>query len=128
MNLLLIVSAIAGFGSAIGHSYLSERFVLRRLYAAPAGNRILEDPIQRRLMYAMWHLPSLTWAIVAAATLCLALAPTLFDASARTLLLYFGVAIYMSAALWNLIAFRGPHVGNILLTVATLTLWFGING
>jgi hypothetical protein len=31
MNLLLIVSAIAGFGSAIGHSYLSERYVLRPL-------------------------------------------------------------------------------------------------
>jgi hypothetical protein len=125
MNLLLIVSAIAGFGSAIGHSYLSERYVLRPLYAATNGNRILENPINRRLMYAMWHLPSIAWTLVAAATLWLALAPEWFDASARTLLVYFGIGIYMPAALWNLVAFRGPHVGNILLTIASLTLWFG---
>jgi len=128
MNLLLIVSAIAGFGSAIGHSYLSERFVLRPLYARSAGNRILEDPIQRRLMYAMWHLPSIAWSLVAAATLWLALSPAAFDTTARTLLVYFGVGIYMPAALWNAIAFRGPHIGNILLTIASLTLWFGVNG
>jgi energy-converting hydrogenase Eha subunit C len=127
MNLLLIVSAIAGFGSAIGHSYLSQRFVLRPLYAKSAGNRILEDPIMRTLMYAMWHLPSLTWALVAAATLWLALAPAAFDPTARVLLLYFGIGIYMSAALWNAIAFRRPHIGNILLTIASLALWFGVN-
>lgn len=128
MNLLLIVSAIAGFGSALGHSYLSNRFVLRPLYAKSAGNRILEDSIQRRLMYAMWHLPSIVWALVAGATLWLALSPGAFDTTARTLLLYFGIGIYMPAALWNAIAFRGPHVGNILLTIATLTLWFGVHG
>src|SRR5262245_22816127 len=101
MNLLLIVSAIAGFGSALGHSYLSNRFVLRPLYAKSAGNRILEDPIQRRLMYAMWHLPSIVWALVAGATLWLALSPGAFDTTARTLLLYFGIGIYLPAALWN---------------------------
>lgn len=128
MNLLLIVSAIAGFGSAIGHSYLSERFILRPLFAKSAGNRILESPVNRRLMYAMWHLPSIAWSLVAAATLWLALSPAVFDSTARTLLLYFGIGIYMPAALWNAIAFRGPHVGNILLTIASLTLWFGMNG
>lgn len=128
MNALLIVSAIAGFGSAIGHSYLSDRYVLRPLYAKSAGNRILEDPIQRRLMYAMWHLPSIAWSLVAAATLWLALSPGAFDATARTLLIYFGIGTYLPAALWNAIAFRGPHVGNILLTIASLALWFGVNG
>jgi hypothetical protein len=128
MNLLLIVSAIAGFGCAIGHSYLSERFILRPLYAKSAGNRILESPVNRRLMYAMWHLPSIAWTLVAAATLWLAFAPEAFDATARLLLVYFGIGIYMPAAVWNAIAFRGPHIGNILLTIASLTLWFGVNG
>lgn len=128
MNLLLMVSAIAGFGCAIGHSYLSERFVLRPLFAATNGNHILESPINRRLMYAMWHLPSIAWTLVAAATLRLALAPHALDASAATMLLYFGLGTYLPAALWNALAFRGPHVGNILLTVASLTLWFGVNG
>lgn len=128
MNLLLIVSAIAGFGSALGHSYLSERYILRPMFAATNGNRILESPVNRRLMYAMWHLPSIAWTLVAAATLRLALAPHALDASATTLLVYFGIGIYMPAALWNAIAFRGPHIGNILLTIASLTLWFGVNG
>jgi hypothetical protein len=128
MNLLLIVSAIAGFGCAIGHSYLSERYILRPLYAATNGNRILDNPVNRRLMYAMWHMPSIAWSLVAAATLWLFFEPQSFDATARTLLLYFGIGIYMPAALWNAIAFRGPHVGNILLTIASLALWFGVNG
>jgi hypothetical protein len=128
MNLLLFVSAIAGFGSAIGHSYLSERFVLRPLFTNSAGNRILEDPVMRRLMYAMWHLPSIAWSLIAAATLWFAFAPSAFDASAHLLLVLFGIGIYMPAALWNAIAFRGPHIGNILLTIATLTLWFGARG
>lgn len=125
MNLLLIVSAIAGFGSAIGHSYLSERLVLRPLFASPSGNRVLERPVIRPLMYAMWHLPSLAWALAAGATLWLALSPHAFDASARALLLYFATGIYMPAALWNALAFRGPHLGNVLLTTATITLWLG---
>jgi hypothetical protein len=127
MNLLLIASALLGFVSAIGHSYLSERFVLRPLFAKSAGNRILEDPIMRRLMYAMWHLPSLAWTLVACATLWLAFAPSAFDATARLLLLAFGGGIYMPAALWNAIAFRRPHIGNVLLTLATLGLWFGVS-
>lgn len=128
MDLLLIVSAIAGFGCAIGHSYLSERYILRPLYAATNGNRILENAVNRRLMYAMWHLPSIAWSLVAAATLWLYFSPQSFDSTARTLLLYFGLGIYVPAVLWNAIAFRGPHVGNILLTIASLALWFGVNG
>jgi hypothetical protein len=78
-------------------------------------------------MYAMWHLPSIAWSLVAAATLWLALSPAAFDTKASSLLIYFGIGIYMPAALWNAIAFRGPHLGNILLTIATLALWFGVN-
>jgi hypothetical protein len=128
MTQLLIVSAIAGLGSAIGHSYLSERYILRALFAATNGNRILENPVNRRLMYAMWHLPSIAWSLVAAATLWLYFEPQAFDATARILLVGFGFGIYMPAALWNAIAFRRPHVGNILLTIASLALLFGANG
>jgi hypothetical protein len=69
-------------------------------------------------------LPSIAWSLAAAATLWLAIAPQTFGAP--TLLVYFGVGLYMSAALWNAIAFRRPHIGNILLTIASLTLWFGV--
>ena len=82
----------------------------------------------RRLLRWVWHLPSFAWAQIAAATLWLALAPAAWDETAATLLLYFGVGIYMTGALFNALAMRGPHLGNILLTVAALTLWLGVNG
>jgi hypothetical protein len=126
MNALLIVSAIAGFGSAIGHSYLGERFVLRPLFADPQG--VLKVAATRRITRWVWHLPSFAWAHVAAATLWLALSPQALDANAQAPLAYFGVGIYAAAAFFNALGLRRPHVGNILLSIAALTLWFGIYG
>lgn len=126
MNVLLIVSAIAGFGSAIGHSYLSERFVLGPLLAAPGDNRIWRTPSNPRLMRAMWHLPSFAWAQVAAATLWVAFNPETLSAEATALLAYFGVGAYGLAAAINALCMQKPHVGNILLSIAALTLWYGL--
>jgi hypothetical protein len=128
MNLLLIASALAGFAGAIGHSYLSERFVLRPLLAAREHNRPLHAPAMRRLMRWIWHLPSFAWAQVAAATLWFAFIPEAIDASTRTLLAFLGVGIYATSAFFNALALRGPHVGNIILGIAALTLWFGLYG
>ncbi|MEZ6022939.1 MAG: hypothetical protein R3C16_05900 [Hyphomonadaceae bacterium] len=44
------------------------------------------------------------------------------------LLLVFGVGTYLTGAFFNALAMRGPHVGNILLTLAALALWFGASG
>ena len=128
MNWLLIASALLGFGSAFGHAYLGERFVLRPLLAAPGDNRVLMVATSRSLLRWVWHLPSFAWAQIAAATLWLALSPADFDATAQTLLVYFGVGIYMTGAVFNAWAMRGAHVGNILLTLASLALWCGVNG
>lgn len=128
MSMLLIASALLGFASAIGHAYLGERFVLRPLLTAPGDNRVLKTRSSRSLLRWVWHLPSFAWAQIAAATLWLALAPSAFDALATSLLLYFGVGIYMTGAILNAWAMRGPHVGNILLTLASLSLWYGVNG
>ncbi len=128
MTPLLIASALLGFGSALGHAFLGERFVLGPIFAAPGDNRTLATPYVRRLLRWVWHLPSFAWVQIAAATLWLTLAPQDFDIGARLLLLYFGIGIYMTGAFFNLVAMRGPHVGNILLTLAALSLWFGING
>ncbi|MEQ1491568.1 MAG: hypothetical protein ABL932_13570 [Terricaulis sp.] len=128
MNVLLIISAIAGFGSAIGHSYLSERFVLEPLLAAPGDNRIWRAPSNHRLMRAMWHLPSFAWAQIATATLWVVFNPEAFDLQATAMLAYFGVGTYAVSAALNALCMQKPHVGNILLSVAALTLWFGLYG
>lgn len=128
MNVLLIVSAIAGFGSAIGHSYLSERFVLGPLLATPGDNRIWRSKANHRLMRAMWHLPSFAWAQIAVATLWVAFSPEAVDAQTTAMLAYFGVGAYGTSAVINALCMQKPHVGNILLSVAALTLWFGLYG
>lgn len=128
MNVLLIVSAIAGFGSAIGHSYLSERYVLGPLLAAPGDNRIWRSPSNHRLMRAMWHLPSFAWAQIAAATLWVVFSPEAFDAQPKAMLAFFGVGAYGLSAVINALCMQKPHVGNILLSIAALTLWFGLYG
>jgi len=98
------------------------------LFAARGDNRTLAVPYMRRLLRWVWHLPSFTWTQIAAATLWFAFAPQDFDSGARSLLLYFGIGVYLTGAFFNLVAMRRPHIGNILLTLAALSLWFGVNG
>lgn len=128
MNWLLIASALLSFGSAFGHIYLGERYVLRPLLAAPGDNRVLKTRSSRSLLRWVWHLPSFAWVQIAAATLLLATSPSMFDATAKALLVYIGVGVYMTGAVFNAWALRGPHVGNIALTLASLALWFGVYG
>lgn len=122
MNALLIASAVAGLGSAVGHSYLSERHILRPLFAQHDHNRVLGVASMRRVIRWVFHLPSFAWAQVAFATLWFAFAAPADDLRAFS---YFGAAIYLTAALANLWALRMPHVGNILLTLAALGLVLG---
>lgn len=127
MDLLLFASALLGFGSALGHAYLGERYVLRPLLKTPGDNGVLNTPSSRNLLRWVWHLPSLAWAQIAAATFWLALAPNAFGAAGQALLVYFGVGIYVTGAILNAWSMRGLHLGNILLSLAALTLWFGVN-
>lgn len=122
MNLFLIISALAGLGSAFGHSYLSERFILKPMYAARGDNRVLADGASWRVTVAMFHLVSLAWVAIASATLWLVLNP---QREALVLLAVLGGAFYFLSALGNLWSLRRPHVGNILLTIAAASLIAG---
>ena len=102
--------------------------MLAPLFKAPGDNRVLKTATSRRLIRWVWHLPSFAWAQIAGATLWLALDPAAMGERAQTLLLFLGVGVYMTGAVFNAWAMRGPHVGNILLTLASLALWFAITG
>lgn len=121
MNWYLLASAAAGLFAAAGHSYLGERFVLLPLYADGGDNRVLQRPTMRRLLRWVWHLPSFAWATIGAATLWFAIGGRGDIATLATL----GGGIYLTGALANLWAMRGPHVGNIALGIAAVTLWLG---
>lgn len=126
MNWLLIASALCGFATAIGHSAIGERVILGPMFKLRDGNRILESASARRLLRWIWHAPSFAWAQIAAATAWLALYPADFNETARNLLLFLGIGIYATAALLNTYALRAPSPGNILLSIAIVTLWFGV--
>jgi len=128
MNWLLIASAVLGFATAIGHSFVGERFVLGPMYAERGENRVLSRREMRDIIRWVWHLPSFAWAQIAAATLWLALSPSAFGASSKALLVYIGVGVYLTAAFFNALALRSPQPGNILLTLAAAALWFGVYG
>ncbi|WP_395647545.1 hypothetical protein [Terricaulis sp.] len=122
MNAYLMASALAGLGSAFGHSYLSERYILRPMYAARGDNRVIADGASWRVTMAMFHLVSFAWVLIAAATLWLTANP---DSEVLPLLAAMGGAFYFASALANLWALRRLHVGNILLTVAAVALVAG---
>lgn len=121
MNFFLIASALAGLGSAIGHSYLGERFVLRPLYATRGDNRTLANAATRRVIRWVWHLPSFAWAQVALTTIWLAMQHEV----SLPWFASFGAGVYFTSAIANLYALRSLHVGNILLTIAGLGLVAG---
>jgi len=121
MNLFLIASALAGLGSAIGHSYLGERYVLRPMYAARGDNRTLAVASMRRVIRWVWHLPSFAWAQIALTTIWL----TAQNEVSLPWFASFGAGIYLTSAAANLYALRSLHVGNILLTLAALGLIAG---
>lgn len=128
MSMLLIASAVLGFATAIGHSAIGERYVLTPMFDERGDNRVLARAPMRSIIRWVWHLPSFAWAQIAGATAWLAIWPDAFDASARALLVYVGVGVYMTAAFFNALALRRPQPGNILLPLAALALWFGVYG
>lgn len=131
MNVLLLVSAAAGLASAAGHSFLSEKFLLRPMFAAsgedvPKKGRPLADPAIRRVIRWVFHLPSFAWAQTALATLWLADGAS--GAGKREALpafAIFGAAVYFTAAIANAYALRRVHPGNVLLTIAGAALIAG---
>ena len=63
MNYVLLLSTMAALGSAAGHSWLGETKILRRLYAERPGEGVLKPAATRRTLRAVFHLPSVMWAL-----------------------------------------------------------------
>lgn len=124
MNLFLALSAAAGMGAALGHSYLGETRVLRPMFGARGDNRTLANVATRRVIRWVWHLPSLAWAQIAAVTFWFAVGLAA-PAPVLTSFAYFGAAVYLTGALANLWALRKPHIGSGLLTLAAVALALG---
>ena len=113
----LAAAAALALATAVGHSVLSERVLLRALRAeAPAG--VLGHPAARRLVVGMFHLPSVCWAGMAVSMLLLDPQAAGYRAT-----LHIYAAIYALSAGVTFWGIRRPHPGGFLiLSAAALIL------
>ena len=113
--------ALLGVASAIGHSLIGERTILRPLYA---GHRdgVLKSRAIRAVLRAVFHMPSMAWAVLGLGVLVARLE------GGNQLLGIVAAILFAGSGIGNLAALRRPHFGGLLLlgaaalTVADLML------
>ncbi|CAM3250580.1 MAPEG family protein [Sphingomonas antarctica] len=108
-----LAAAVAAIGlfTAVGHSYLSEKNVLRPLFAQePVGP--MRSRATRDVTRVLFHLPSLVWAVLGVAILAARFHGGNLQLSVASAL------IYAASGIGNLISLRRPHPGGFLLLAA----------
>lgn len=120
-NTLLIASgAIAIFGS-VGHSFLSERVILRPLFAE-TGSTVLKNARTRDIVRAVFHIPSLAWGLLGAALILAGVA-----AASAPLLVVAAAAVFLASGLANFAALRRVHPGAVVLISAGIFAIAGLS-
>jgi hypothetical protein len=109
-------AAVLGIACAIGHSLISERKLLRPLYAEPRGG-LLAARSMRDITRGIFHMPSMVWAVLGIAVLAARIE------GGNQLLSIVAAIIFTASGLGNLTALRRPHIGGLMiLGAAALTL------
>ena len=108
--------AILGIATGVGHSVISERMILGPLYAGSPGG-ILKSRATRAIIRAVFHMPSLAWAVLGIAVLVARLD------GGNPLLSIVAAILFAVSGIGNLAALRRPHFGGLMLVgAAILTL------
>jgi hypothetical protein len=109
-------AALLGVAAAIGHSMISERKILGPLYTGnPEG--ILKSRSTRAIIRAVFHMPSMAWAVLGIAVLAARIE------GGNPLLSIVAATIFAGSGIGNLAALRRPHFGGLMLIgAAALTL------
>lgn len=117
MSIVFAAGAAAlGLAAATGHSWLGEHKIFRPLYAGTPGG-ILASRATRDVIRAVFHIPSLTWAVLGLAVLA-----ARFEGGSAPLSVA-AALVFAGSGIGNLAALRRPHFGGlILLAAAGLTL------
>jgi hypothetical protein len=106
----LIPAILVGvLGPLIGciHSWFARRYRLGSLYEGERGG-----DVKRRIILLLWHLPSLTWALLSLAVLAARLL-----GHGDLLVTIVAASILAASGAGNLWATRRPFIGGILLLV-----------
>ena len=108
--------AVIGIVAAIGHSVISERAILGPLYAGSPGG-ILKSRATRAIIRAVFHMPSLAWAVLGIAVLVARVE------GGNPLLSIVAAILFAGSGIGNLVALRRLHFGGLMLVgAAALTL------
>ena len=108
--------AVLGIATAVGHSVISERMILGPLYAGSPGG-ILKSRATRAIIRAVFHMPSMAWAVLGIAVLVARLD------GGNPLLSIVAAILFAVSGIGNLAALRRPHFGGLMLVgAAILTL------
>src|ERR1700730_4731703 len=99
-------AAILGIATAIGHSPISERKILGPLYAGNPGG-VLKSRRTRAVIRAVFHMPSIAWAVLGIAVLAARIQ------GGNPLLSIVAAIIFTASGIGNLAALRRPHVGGL---------------
>ena len=109
-------AAILGIATAIGHSLISERKILGPLYAGNPGG-VLKSRRTRAVIRAVFHMPSIAWAVLGIAVLAARIQ------GGNPPLSIVAAIIFTASGIGNLAALRRLHFGGLmLLGAAGLTL------
>jgi hypothetical protein len=109
-------AAILGVAAAIGHSLIGERKILGPLYAGNPGG-VLKSRSTRAIIRAVFHMPSLVWAVLGIAVLVAHIE------GGNPLLGIVAAILFTGSGIGNLAALRRPHFGGLMmLGAAALTL------
>jgi hypothetical protein len=109
-------ATVLGVATAIGHSLISEHAILGPLYGGTPGG-ILKSRSTRAIIRAVFHMPSLAWAVLGIAVLAARIE------GGNQLLSIVAAILFAGSGIGNLAALRRPHFGGLmLLGAAALTL------
>ena len=123
MNTGLLVAAALIALTAIAHSVLGERYILKRLFRRADLPKLFgSDEFTRRTLRFAWHVTSIAWLGLAGVLLAL---PEDVAPSRDTLLRVVAATFAASAAIAAL-GSRGRHLSWIVFTAIALLTWLAI--
>ena len=115
------ISALIAVVVGAVHSILGEWKVLRPLYENRGASAALSIAGARRVIRAVWHMPSLIWAATGIVTYGF----VYHDTQPPGFFVIYASIIYLIGAIGNAWSLRKLHVGSLLLTLAAGTLLYG---
>ena len=115
----LYLSGIAAIVSAIGHSFLGERYMIQPLLASDIP--FLKPRARQRLLRGILHLASVAWLGIGAMLIYGAR-----NGSADSAWLYFIVPVFALSGLMNLWALHSVQPGWIAMFIAAAALAYAV--